>query len=299
MTPRNGPVLFSGLPPIRITGRQGEITIPNRLLVLKVVRALGRKADALLGHLHPLDRTLHAIALRPYELHLELTNLCNANCVFCPYQGPRNAVYVRRSFPQGDRGLHEHRRLSGADAHRWQCSNRTEIPEACSLYPLLPADLTAGTRSLRKGVHYLLKAWRRLAPAGDVELWLVGKMSLAPRLLEKLPGRVVVRPSVPHQELFEIYRRASVLVFPSLCEGFGMVITEAMANGLPVITTSSTAGPDLIESGKNGFIVPIRDSEKLAETISGPLTTGTRCGRWVVRQRKPLLVGNGVTIAQH
>ncbi len=127
--------------------------------------------------------------------------------------------------------------------------------------------LSAGTQSVRKGVHYLLEAWRRLAPAGDVELWLVGRMSLAPRLLENLPGRVVVRPSVPRQELYEIYRRAGVLVFPSLCEGFGMVITEAMANGRPVITTCNTAGPDLIEPGKNGFLVPIRDSEKLAETM--------------------------------
>ncbi len=60
--------------------------MPNRLLIRKVVRTLGRKADAFLGHFYSLDRTLQAIALRPYELHLELTNLCNANCVFCPYQ---------------------------------------------------------------------------------------------------------------------------------------------------------------------------------------------------------------------
>jgi glycosyltransferase involved in cell wall biosynthesis len=116
-------------------------------------------------------------------------------------------------------------------------------------------------------VHYLLEAWRKLQPGGDVELWLVGRMSLASKLLEKLPGRVVVRPSVPRPELFDIYRRAGILVFPSLCEGFGMVITEAMANGLPVITTCNTAGPDLIEAGKNGFLVPIRDSERLAETM--------------------------------
>jgi sulfatase maturation enzyme AslB (radical SAM superfamily) len=60
--------------------------MPNRLLIRKVVRTLGRKADALLGLCYSLERTLEAIALRSYELHLELTNLCNANCVFCPYQ---------------------------------------------------------------------------------------------------------------------------------------------------------------------------------------------------------------------
>jgi len=47
---------------------------------------LSRKADAFLGRLRPLTPTLESMALRPFELHLELTNLCNADCVFCPYQ---------------------------------------------------------------------------------------------------------------------------------------------------------------------------------------------------------------------
>jgi hypothetical protein len=58
----------------------------NRLLADKVARVLRRKADALVGRLYPLQKTLDAMAARPFELHLELTDLCNANCVFCPYQ---------------------------------------------------------------------------------------------------------------------------------------------------------------------------------------------------------------------
>jgi glycosyltransferase involved in cell wall biosynthesis len=127
--------------------------------------------------------------------------------------------------------------------------------------------LSAGTQSVRKGVHYTLEAWRRIAPRNGVELWLIGSMQLPPRLLDGLPGKVVVRPSVTKNELNEIYQQADVLVFPSLVEGFGMVITEAMANGLPVITTSHTAGPELINDGENGFIVPIRDVEALAKAM--------------------------------
>ena len=56
------------------------------MLARKITGALKRKSDALLGRLRPLEPVLEAMALRPYELHLELTNLCNANCVFCPYQ---------------------------------------------------------------------------------------------------------------------------------------------------------------------------------------------------------------------
>jgi len=58
----------------------------NRLLLQKGARALARKSDALLGRLYPLEKSLDVMAARPFELHLELTNLCNANCVFCPYQ---------------------------------------------------------------------------------------------------------------------------------------------------------------------------------------------------------------------
>jgi glycosyltransferase involved in cell wall biosynthesis len=50
-------------------------------------------------------------------------------------------------------------------------------------------------------------------------------------------------------------------------EGFGLVIVEALAAGLPVITTPHSMGPDVIEQGENGWIVPIRDSKALADCI--------------------------------
>jgi glycosyltransferase involved in cell wall biosynthesis len=127
--------------------------------------------------------------------------------------------------------------------------------------------LAAGNLTVQKGIPYLLEAWRRLAVGAGVELWLVGNMMVPSELLADLPGKVVTRPSVPRHELFEIFRQAGALVFPSLCEGFGMVLTEAMSQGLPVITTPNTGGGDLIEDGRNGLLVPIRNSERLAETM--------------------------------
>ncbi|MGD0362362.1 MAG: radical SAM protein [Bryobacteraceae bacterium] len=58
----------------------------NPIFIRKARRVIARKADALLGQFFSLDKTVEAMCLRPFELHLELTNLCNANCVFCPYQ---------------------------------------------------------------------------------------------------------------------------------------------------------------------------------------------------------------------
>jgi radical SAM protein with 4Fe4S-binding SPASM domain len=58
----------------------------NKVFAKKVSRVLSRKTDALIGRVYSLDKTLDAMTLRPYELHFELTNLCNANCIFCPYQ---------------------------------------------------------------------------------------------------------------------------------------------------------------------------------------------------------------------
>ena len=58
-----------------------------------------------------------------------------------------------------------------------------------------------------------------------------------------------------------------VLVLPSIIEGRALVQQEALANGLPLIITPNTGGEDLIEDGKTGFIVPIREPNKIADTI--------------------------------
>jgi|CXWL01.1.fsa_nt_gi MoaA/NifB/PqqE/SkfB family radical SAM enzyme len=64
----------------------------SRVFLAKVGRILRRKADAALGRFYPLRETLAVMAERPYELHFELTNLCNANCIFCPYQFQERGV---------------------------------------------------------------------------------------------------------------------------------------------------------------------------------------------------------------
>ncbi|HBW31049.1 MAG TPA: glycosyl transferase family 1, partial [Nostoc sp. UBA8866] len=126
--------------------------------------------------------------------------------------------------------------------------------------------LFVGRVSPRKGVHYLLQAWQNLK-LQDAELVIVGQNLFPPGWLEQYKYICRHVPSVPHLLLNQYYGSASVLVFPSLIEGFGLVLLEAMSCGIPVITTYNTAGPDIITDGVDGFIIPIRDVEALKEKL--------------------------------
>ncbi|HEV7329745.1 MAG TPA: glycosyltransferase family 4 protein [Flavisolibacter sp.] len=79
--------------------------------------------------------------------------------------------------------------------------------------------------------------------------------------------------SLPHKEILLLMQQHDVFVFPSLFEGFGLVITEAMSQGTPVITTERTAGPDLINDGENGWIVESGSTEALIQKLSSLLST--------------------------
>jgi glycosyltransferase involved in cell wall biosynthesis len=122
----------------------------------------------------------------------------------------------------------------------------------------------AGNQSLRKGSHLLYKAWRNCNfPADEAELWLVGKMQLPQHLRDDLPGKVIIKENIPHDELMALYQQADVFVLPTLADGFGMVVTEAMSQGVPVIASENCCGPDVIEHGKDGWIIPAGDIEQL------------------------------------
>ena len=120
----------------------------------------------------------------------------------------------------------------------------------------------AGQLSLRKGVPDLLLAWERAA-LQDAELLLVGSWQLSEDRLAKLPPNVQWRPPCGPAALREYYRSADVFVFPSHFEGFGLVLLEAMACGLPVIASDASAAPDVLV-GDCGHIVPAGDIDELA-----------------------------------
>jgi alpha-maltose-1-phosphate synthase len=126
--------------------------------------------------------------------------------------------------------------------------------------------LFAGALGQRKGLSYLLAAIDRLG--SSVELTLLGrKASEACAPLEAATNKHRWIPSIPHQEVLEEMERHDVLVFPSLFEGMALVVLEALSRGLPVITTKHSGAGDLLREGVDGFIVPIRSAEAIAERL--------------------------------
>jgi glycosyltransferase involved in cell wall biosynthesis len=127
--------------------------------------------------------------------------------------------------------------------------------------------LWAGTFSVRKGAHYLLEAWRFLKLDGRAELLVFGAVTLPDGLVADLPKSITIRPTIPRSELYGNYGSADVLAFPTLADGFGMVVTEAFAYGLPVITTSRAGAADLVRHGENGLIVEAANAVAIAESL--------------------------------
>jgi glycosyltransferase involved in cell wall biosynthesis len=126
--------------------------------------------------------------------------------------------------------------------------------------------LFLGAISARKGVPLLVEAWRTLA-LSNAELWLVGSIEHHQRaLIPDLPG-LNVMGKFPFEQLPDLLRRCDVLVFPSYCEGFALVLLEALASGMPIITTEATAGPDLIGDKREGLLIPSGNIDALREAI--------------------------------
>lgn len=129
--------------------------------------------------------------------------------------------------------------------------------------------LFVGSIDPRKGVHHLARAVHELRAAGsDVELDLVGP-SRSPEfeavLRPFLSERVRLRGAVPREQLADVYGAADVFVLPSISDGFGMVVPEAQASGLPVIVTDRCGAQ--VRHGDQGLVVPAGDMSALRDAI--------------------------------
>lgn len=127
--------------------------------------------------------------------------------------------------------------------------------------------LYVGGLSQRKGISYLFEAVKGLER--NIELTVVGKGVIDQcKALREALMHVNYIPSLPHSEVLRLMAENDLLVFPSLFEGFGLVITEAMSQGTPVITTERTCAPDFITNGVDGWIVEAGQSAPIKELLN-------------------------------
>jgi glycosyltransferase involved in cell wall biosynthesis len=141
--------------------------------------------------------------------------------------------------------------------------------------PTKPHDrfrvICVGLVTLRKGIQYLLSAWEKAKlPQQKTELIIVGQIqkdfAAIMRTLPIAPNVSFIGPT-DRQSLRNLYQSSSLFVLPSIEDGFGMVIGEAMASGLPVICSTNTGAPELIQHEVHGYLVQPGNSIDLAEKI--------------------------------
>lgn len=131
----------------------------------------------------------------------------------------------------------------------------------------------------RKGFDVLLHAWRKITD--DIQLVIIGggeeRKTYEGLIADFHLKNVQLIDFMPKEILFEYYRASDLFVLPTREDVWGLVINEAMAVGIPVISTNRcNAALELIENGINGYIVEVGDEISLAERISEILTDDTK-----------------------
>ena len=139
--------------------------------------------------------------------------------------------------------------------------------------------LFVGYVTSRKGVDVLIRATEILIKERGMEntiLHIVGNTEIDKKYFQEIKifpqhaaidQHIIFHGWVDNREIEELYLTADIFVFPSLMEGFGMVLAEAASYGLPIVTTDAGAIPYLIKDGVNGILVPPGDANSLALAI--------------------------------
>jgi glycosyltransferase involved in cell wall biosynthesis len=136
--------------------------------------------------------------------------------------------------------------------------------------------LYVGTKSFRKGLIDLQRI--TLEMAGRFEFRFVGPAETqAHDLLNKLSANVEVLPSVPQSELPAVYAWGDLFIFPTVEDGFPVVLAQANASGLPILATTNCGASDFVRIGKTGWILPIRTPKAFMERL-----------KWADEHRKEL-----------
>jgi glycosyltransferase involved in cell wall biosynthesis len=132
--------------------------------------------------------------------------------------------------------------------------------------------LYAGTWLDQRGIFYIRDALRNVMPQVPGLTMTFAGCGVPPEEIERffgaeLAGRIDVRPLVAADRTQELYAEHDIFLFPSLMEALPLVLSEAMATGMPVITTETCGMPDVVEDQFNGLLIPPANASAIEEGI--------------------------------
>jgi colanic acid/amylovoran biosynthesis glycosyltransferase len=125
-----------------------------------------------------------------------------------------------------------------------------------------------GTLCFRKGLYDFEKITRAVDPR-RFQFQAIGSVAVeARKFVSKLPSSVEMVPRQPQAKLPEWYAGGDLFLFPTLEDGFAVVLTQACAGGLPILATTNCAAPDFVRNGENGWVLPIRDAGSFIDRLN-------------------------------
>jgi glycosyltransferase involved in cell wall biosynthesis len=211
--------------------------------------------EALLQEEYDRQHLLRTNVLHPIVIENEKAECELADGILCPSE------YVARSFEVY--GIPRRKCLVIPYASNPKLFARPKIWDE-SIFRIL----YVGSVGVRKGILYLLQALA-LLPRRKFHCTVIGHIEHGfTNKLAEYEGFFEHIDRVPHEQLPAYYQKASVFVLPTLDEGMAYVVTEALCSGTPVITTPHSGAEGTIINGENGFLVPIRDPQAIAQALT-------------------------------
>jgi glycosyltransferase involved in cell wall biosynthesis len=236
-------------PPAMIAARQRGLKTVSEIYIMLSTDSIVAEERKRFPDWEPEDP--HYESFRK-ELASEDTLLRNTDIAICPSEGVRADLVGNFRFPVERTAV-----IPYEVEDSWLHVPRAPVPRRI---------LFAGAAGLRKGIHYLASAARILRSQGhDYEFRIAGDVLPQVREHPEAAGLTFLG-RIPRSEIAAEFSSADVYALPSLGEGSAVSTYQALAVGIPVITTLSTGS--VVRDGVDGYIVPERDAESLAAAIA-------------------------------
>ena len=210
---------------------------------------------------------------RPWIIKRELKEYALADMVNVPSTFSKKS-FISEGFPESKLSV----TLLGVDTRKF-CASAEDM-ERRSQRILSGAPLrilNVGTFSFRKGAWDMASILRRFNPK-ELCFRFVGPVAEeARRLAAELGAISEFTPKLPQEKLRAQYTWGDLFILPTIEDGYPMVLAQASAAGLPILTTPNGAGQDLVKDGVTGWVFPARETEAFVEKL-----------RWCTEHRKEL-----------